>query len=189
VVRFEQGDNLEALGGLQSAAKGKAAGAIMTTRWRPTFDPDVLYFITTTTVQRKRFFNHVGSKRLLVDALYYVSLMNNVSLYAFVVMPNHIHIMIKCPATCPFKDWVRAFKASTAQLLVRSCQVRGDNAMLKKMEAAVTRPKKQRYKVWEDGYLAKSVFSPKFLRQKMTYIHNNPVQAHWQLAETPEAYP
>jgi REP element-mobilizing transposase RayT len=115
--------------------------------------------------------------------------MNNVSLYAFVVMPNHIHVMIQCPATCPFKDWVRAFKTGTAQLLVRSAQVRGKETLLKEMKAAVTRPNKQRYKIWEDGYLAKSVFSPKFLRQKMTYIHNNPVQAHWRLAETPEAYP
>jgi len=160
----------------------------MTTRWRPDFDPDTLYFITTTAVQHALFFRRVEIKRLLVDALYYISLMNKVSLYAFVVMPNHVHVIVQCPLTCSFKDWVRAFKTSTARLLVRSCQVTDDHAMLKKLSAAVKRPEKQRYKVWEDGYLAKSVFSPEFLRQKMTYIHNNPLQPHWQLAEMAEAY-
>jgi hypothetical protein len=54
--------------------------------------------------------------------------------------------------------------------------------------SAVKRPGKQRHKVWEDGYDAKDVFSPEFLRQKMTYIHNNPCQSHWRLAERPEEY-
>ena len=33
------------------------------------------------------------------------------------------------------------------------------------------------------------MFTPDFLEQKLTYIHNNPVQLHWQLADTPEEYP
>jgi hypothetical protein len=56
------------------------------------------------------------------------------------------------------------------------------------LASAVTRPDKQRYKVWEDGYDAKDVFSPEFLRQKMTYSHNNPCQPHWNLVEHPEDY-
>ena len=52
----------------------------------------------------------------------------------------------------------------------------------------VTRPKKQQYKVWEDGYLAKAVFMPDFLEQKLDYVHNNPVQPHWGLSDAPEGY-
>jgi hypothetical protein len=52
----------------------------------------------------------------------------------------------------------------------------------------VTHPGKQRYKVWEDGYDTKDVFSPEFLRQKMTYVHNNPCQPHWNLVERSEDY-
>ncbi len=52
----------------------------------------------------------------------------------------------------------------------------------------VTRPDKQRYKVWEDGYDARDIFSPEFLRQKMTYMHNNPCQSNWNLVERPEDY-
>lgn len=52
----------------------------------------------------------------------------------------------------------------------------------------MTRPEKQQFKVWENGYSAKDVFSPEFLRQKIEYTHNNPLQPQWQLAERPEDY-
>ena len=45
---------------------------------------------------------------------------------------------------------------------------------------------KQEYKVWEDSYDARDVFSIKFLQQKMDYIHHNPCQPHWKLVKAPE---
>ena len=35
----------------------------------------------------------------------------------------------------------------------------------------------QRYKVWQDGYHAKELFSNNFIHQKLNYIHQNPVEA------------
>ena len=161
----------------------------VTTRWRPKFDPEHLYFVITTTAQRTHIFRRETVKRILVDGLYYISLMNHTYLYAFVVMPNHIHTIIQCPADSPPADWTRAFKTSTAQLIIRLYQVEQNHKAIESLTALVTRPKKQQYKVWEDGYLAKNVVTPNFLEQKLTYIHNNPVQPHWQLADTPEDYP
>jgi hypothetical protein len=65
--------------------------------------------------------------------------------------------------------------------------VEGNQIVLDFLATAAKRAKQQ-YKVWEDGYDAKDVFSPEFLRQKMTYLHNNPCQPHWDLAACPEAY-
>jgi putative transposase len=114
--------------------------------------------------------------------------MNYVFLYAFVVMHNHIHVIIQCTPDCPPKDWVRVFKTSTAQLIIRQYKVESNQVTLKKLAAMVTRSDKQEYKVWEDGYLPKNVVAPTFLKQKLTYLHNNPLQTHWQLADTPEGY-
>ncbi|TEU17425.1 MAG: hypothetical protein E3J21_08420 [Anaerolineales bacterium] len=127
-------------------------------------------------------------KRILVDALYYISLMNKVNLYAFVIMPNHIHVIIQCPQDFPPKDWARAFKAGTSRLIVRQYQVKSNLAALDALRAMVLRPEKQEHKVWEDDYLAKGISTPAFLEQKLIYIHNNPVQPHWQLVEAPEDY-
>jgi putative transposase len=160
----------------------------LTTRWRPDFDPDHLYFITTTAVDRARIFQRAIVKRIIVDTLYFVSVVNEVSLYAFVVMPNHIHAIVQCPQDFPPKDWARVFKTSAAQLIIRQYHVEQNQAALDFLAAMVSRPDKQKYKVWEDGYLPKSVVTPAFLEQKVTYIHNNPVQPHWQLADVPEHY-
>ena len=42
--------------------------------------------------------------------------------------------------------------------------------------------------MWEDGVVAKDIFSPDFLKQKMAYVHNNPIQPQWQLVERAEDY-
>jgi putative transposase len=160
----------------------------MTTRWRPEFDPENLYFITTTAAKRTCLFEPEIVKRILADGLYYVSLMNKVQLYCFVLMPNHLHVIVQCPPTCPPADWVRAFKASTSQLIARSYRVEQDRETLQTLRSLVTRPSRYQYKVWEDGYLAKTVVTAGFCSEKMEYIHNNPVQPHWCLADAPEDY-
>ena len=160
----------------------------MTTRWRPEFDPEDLYFVTTNAAKRTRILQGEAVKRILVDGLHYVCLMNKVQLFAFVVMPNHIHVMIQCPPDCPPARWARAYKTSTSQLIIRLYLVQQNRRALESLAALVTRPEKQLYKVWEDGYLAKSVITPAFCTEKIEYIHNNPVQAHWQLADSPEDY-
>ncbi len=78
----------------------------------------------------------------------------------------------------PFKDWARAFKTSSAQMIVRLHQVEGNRSAFDKLAAMVARPDKQTYKVWEDGYFAENIFSPEFLMQKLNYIHNNPLPEH-----------
>jgi REP element-mobilizing transposase RayT len=91
----------------------------MTTRWRPDFDPDRLYFVTTTAAEHTHIFRRNVVKRILVDSLYYTSLTNQVALYAFVIMPNHAHILLQCPQACPLQDWAWAFKAGGSRLIVR----------------------------------------------------------------------
>jgi len=43
------------------------------------------------------------------------------------------------------------------------------------------------YKVWQDGYWDKLIFSRKFLRRKLNYIHRNPCRVG--LVVGPEEYP
>jgi putative transposase len=158
------------------------------TNWRPDFDPSHLYFVTTTAVQRAYLFRRPVIKRILVDGLYHLHVVDRTELYAFVIMPNHVHIIIRCREDDPLKDIVRDFKANVARLVVRQYQVERNQTALDFLSKVVTRPERQTHKVWEDGYNAKDVFSVEFLRQKMAYIHHNPLQTHWQLVERAEDY-
>ncbi len=158
------------------------------TNWRPDFNPDHLYFVTSTAVQHRHLFKRDVMKRIIVDILDCMRLRKRFKLYAFVIMPNHIHIIIQCLAEDSLANVIRDLKKHIADRLIRHYRVEGNQAVLDFLASVVTRSERQRYKVWEDGYNAKDIFSPKFLHQKMTYIHGNPCQPHWNLVEHPEDY-
>jgi REP element-mobilizing transposase RayT len=160
----------------------------MTSRWRPDFDPSHLYFVTTTAVQHTKTFQRDIIKRILLDGLYYTAVVEHVKVYAFVIMPNHLHFVGQCPSDKPLGDMMRDYKANMARLIVRQYQAEQNYEVLEFLAQAVKRPGKQDFKVWDDGYNAKDVFSPEFLRQKIEYIHSNPLQPHWQMVERPEDY-
>ncbi len=158
------------------------------TNWRPDFNPDHLYFVTTGTVQRYHLFRRDVMKRLVADSLDCLRLRKRLKLYAFVIMPNHIHVIIQCNSEAPLAAVMRDLKKHIADRLIRHYQAEGNQSVLDLLASSVTRPDRQKYRVWEEGYDARDIFSPDFLRQKMTYSHNNPCQPHWNLAERPEDY-
>jgi REP element-mobilizing transposase RayT len=140
-------------------------------------------------VQRAHVFRRALIKRILVDSLNTGRILGQYELFAFVIMPNHIHLVLKCLNECTPGDIVREFKKATANLIVRQYEAESNSEVLAFFAAAVSPRRKEQYVVWEHEYQAKNVFSPRFLRQKVEYIHKNPTQPHWRLAEQPGAYP
>jgi REP element-mobilizing transposase RayT len=158
------------------------------TDWRPDFNPDHLYFVTTSAVQHRHLFSREVMKRLIVDSLDCMRLRRRFKLYAFVVMPNHVHAILQCRPEDPVADVMRDLKKHTADRVLRHYRAEGSRSVLDFLAPAAVYDNKQRYKVWEDGYNAKDVFSAKFLRQKMDYMHNNPCQPQWKLVDRAEDY-
>jgi len=156
---------------------------------RPVFDATNLYFITTTAVQRVNLFHRDVIKRIIADSLNYMRVQHWIKLYAFVIMPNHIHIIVRFLEGYTLSDVMREFKKYTARQIIRQYQAENNQPALAFLEQTANHVPDQRYKVWEDGYDARNVFSPEFLGQKLEYIHNNPCQPHWELVEHPEEYP
>ncbi len=154
--------------------------------WRPDFDPDHLYFVTTATAQHLHLFHRDVMRRLVVDTLDCMRLRGRFALYCFVIMPNHIHLIVQCRAEDPLADCVRDLKKQIADRLIRHLRAVGNTTALEQL--VPTTPGRRTYQAWEDGYNAKDVFTPEFLREKMEYIHGNPCQPHWNLAQSPEDY-
>lgn len=156
---------------------------------RPTFHPDNLYFITTTAVERLHLFSRPVMKRIIVDSVNYMRVQSWIKLHIFVVMPNHIHLIVRFQEGHAPSDRLREFKKHTARQIIRQYQAENNERALTVLEEAARSIRDQRYKVWEDRYDARDVFSEDFLRQKAEYCHNNPCQPHWGLADSPEQYP
>lgn len=154
--------------------------------WPVHIDPNHLYFITASTIGHALIFRRDVIKRILVDSLNTGRILGQYELFAFVIMPNHIHWIVRCIAPIRPDAVVREYKKATAHLILRHFECEGNETALTHLAAAA--PSGQAYAVWDDDYQAKNVFTPDFLHQKLTYIHNNPLQPHWRLAERAEDY-
>lgn len=153
----------------------------------PVFDPANLYFITTTAVNRIHLLQRDVIKRIVADSLSYMRATGWLYLYVFVIMPNHVHLLVRFLEGHTLSDVMRDFKKHIAKQIIRQYQAENNYRALDFLKQAAAHIPGQQYKVWEDGYDARDVFSPAFLRQKVEYIHN-PCQPHWALAEKPEEY-
>lgn len=154
---------------------------------KPNFNPDYLYFVTTNAVKHTYLFKRDDIKRILIGSLHYLRTNGRMKLFAFVIMPNHLHLIAKFSERHPLSDVMRDFKKFTVRQVYSQFRAEDDIkalAFLRREGQAV----KQEYKVWEDGYDARDIFSTKFLQQKMDYIHHNPCRPQWKLVENPEDY-
>src|SRR5665811_319590 len=52
-----------------------------------------LYFFTTTILQWRMLFKPDKYKNIIVKSLTYLVLKHKISVYGFVIMPNHIHLL------------------------------------------------------------------------------------------------
>jgi len=155
---------------------------------KPNFNPDYLYFVTTNAVKQVHLFKRdIIKKRILVDSFHYLRTNGRMKLFVFVIMPNHNHLIGKFSEEYPLSDVMRDFKKFTARQIYGQFQAEENKKVLSFLRNE-GQAVKQEYKVWEDGYDARDVFSIKFLQQKMDYIHHNPCQPQWKLVEKPEDY-
>jgi len=157
-------------------------------RHRTYFDSEHIYFVTTKVVQGKSIFHRPYLARIVIESLRYVRQNRWVKIYAYVIMPNHIHLVVKYLEGHQPAQVLRDFKKFTSKEIIEELRRRQDRALLSFLRAAASSIKKQTHKVWQDGYFDKSVYSESFLLQKIRYVHNNPVQEHWGLVDKPEEY-
>jgi REP element-mobilizing transposase RayT len=108
-------------------------------------------------------------------------------LFAFVIMPNHIHLIAQFSVDHTLAAIMRDFKRYTARHLINELKSRDDQRTLLRLRRLNQDPR-QNLKVWEDDYDSRAIFSALVLQKKLDYIHLNPCQKTWHLADDPTEY-
>ena len=103
---------------------------------------------------------------------------------AFVIMPNHIHMLWKISDGFERKDVQGALFSFTAHEFKRHLKKKDAVHLQKYFVNSSDRD----YQFWEREPMVKECWTEKFFRQKLNYIHFNPCQQHWNLATSPEEY-
>lgn len=154
----------------------------------PNFNPDYLYFVTTSTEKHIHLFKDEVIIRIILDSWHFIRTNKGVELFCFVIMPNHVHFIARFIKEYTLSDMMRDFKRHTARQIIRQFLAKEQTSKLELLHN-LNQHVDQKYKVWEDGFDARDIFSQDFLQQKMDYIHYNPCRPKWHLANTPEEYP
>jgi putative transposase len=138
------------------------------------YDPDYPYFITSSVVEGYPLFAIPEASRILLDALLFLQEKRNTELYAYVIMENHIHLVVRGD-NLPGK--MQAFKSWTARAIIDLLIDNGHYLLLHKLRKAKNPSHTDSiHQFWEEGYHPKHIYGDRMMIQKIEYVHQNPVK-------------
>ena len=136
-----------------------------------------VYFCTCTIVGWQVVFKEEKYFQIIIDSLKYCQANKGLILYGYVIMLNHLHLIVSYKENTMLPDIMRDFKRHTSKHIADSLIKDNEKLLLYVFRKAAERHRKKiRYKIWRDAYHPKAVFSEKFFNQKLRYIHTNPVK-------------
>ncbi|VVN41736.1 transposase [Pseudomonas fluorescens] len=99
---------------------------------------------------------------------------HSLSLYGSVSMEYHLHFVAQAP---DLSKCLSQFKSFTARQIIDDLQSKGADKALQRLRFSKRAHKQDRiYQLWQEGSHAEMVYSESVMRQKLEYIHNNPVK-------------
>lgn len=112
-------------------------------------------FITTNTFNNYPLFIDLNSANALISCIYFGRTKNWFDLITFVVMPDHLHLII-VPKEKNISQAMHSIKSFSSKEINRINQKSGQ--------------------VWQSSFRDFTIYTEKLLLEKVTYIHNNPVR-------------
>ena len=143
-------------------------------------DQTLPHFITFTVVDWIDVFTRQTYKDVIIESLDYCIQNKGMILFGYVIMSNHIHMIIQSQEAT-LSDLIRDFKKFTAKSILEKIQNSPESRtewMLKRFKLATkSHSRNKNYQLWQYGNHPEEVYSNKFMWTKLDYIHLNPVRA------------
>jgi putative transposase len=130
-------------------------------------------------------FTRPDTVQILLDSWQFLQDHNRLVLLGYVVLENHIHFVASADNLA--KE-VGDFKSHTARRIIDYLSDRNVRTLLQGLEYYKARHKTDRpFQFWQEGSQPKVIETEATVRQKLEYIHNNPVKrgyvsgaTHWR---------
>ena len=121
------------------------------------------FFVTTVTIRRLPLFRRDTAARLMIDALLHYRDAEKFLLHEFVIMPDHLHVLLTPAEEISLERAMQFIKGGF------SFRMKG------------------RGSVWQPSFTNHRIHDPEDYERHCDYIRMNPVRA--RLAQRPQAYP
>ncbi len=143
-------------------------------------DQTLPHFITATVVDWIDVFTRKSYKEVVIECMDFCIKNKGMILYSYVIMSNHIHLIVQSNEG-KLSDLLRDFKKFISKTILEKIQTEPESKrewMLERFKLATeSHSRNKNYQFWQYGNHAEEVYSEKFMRSKIHYIHQNPVRA------------
>jgi len=140
------------------------------------------YLLTATTVNWLPLFNNPTIAEIIFDSLRFLQAHNRLTIYAYVLMENHLHLIASAEI---LEKEIANFKSFTARKSIDH-YLSGENSFILEQLAFHKIPHRidRDYQFWQQGVHPQQIQSTAMLHQKIEYMHHNPVRRGY--VELPE---
>ena len=143
------------------------------------------HFLTCTVVGWLPVFTRPETVQILLDSWQFLQDQGRLTLLGYVVLENHVHFIASAE---DLAKQVGDFKSYTARRVIDHLIERHVRILLEGLEYHKARHKGDRaFQLWQEGSHPKVIETEAMLRQKLEYIHQNPVKrgyvsdpTHWR---------
>ncbi len=144
-------------------------------------EKDGAYFISFATVFWIDVFTRDEYFWQVIEALDYCRKNKGMELYGYCIMPSHIHLIFRSSLNDP-SGLIRDFKGFTARKLLKTI---ADNSQESRREWLLTmfcyagkkNSNVKNMQFWQQSNNPIEIWTFKVFKQKLDYIHNNPVES------------
>ena len=142
------------------------------------WDSDRLYFVTFTIVEWIRIFDDEANINTFIDSIKYCQQHKGLEVYAWVIMPNHLHMVIGRNGEPTLSQIIGDLKSHTARQIRKV--LKEDSESLAYQILILNGSKNSRnqdFQLWQQHNHPIEISSDHMFDQKVDYIHTNPVEA------------
>ena len=153
------------------------------------FIPNETYFITFTILGWSHIFINDKYCNLVYKWFDYMKEKYSNKIRGYVIMPNHIHCLIKITGQSPkLSILITNAKRFLAYQIVKLLEAENRHNLLNYFKSKARTKFRAKHKIFEDRYDSLIIQSERFFLEKLNYIHRNPCAEKWSLAENSEDY-
>jgi len=142
-------------------------------------NPTAAYFVSFATVNWIDVFTRQVYFNVLIDSLNYCRKNKGMELYAYCFMTNHVHLIFRSTNDKP-SELLRDFKKHTSKQLIKTIKENPQESRKEWLLWMFERAGKNnatisKYQFWQHHNKPIELWSTSVLKQKINYIHNNPI--------------
>ncbi len=133
------------------------------------------HFMTCTMIEWLPVFRNPSCVQIIFDAWNHLRANKGLQILGYVVMPHHLHLIARAP---DLSKVMQSFKSFTAKRIIEELQQLGkEHTLLALQDFKRIHKIESQYQVWQEGNHPEELTNDAMIRQKLDYIHMNPVRA------------